>query len=83
MVWVGGMAAIPGHVHVMAGVGYLMAAIFFVIYFVPYRALRLAVTASDWPTAGAALNRIRLLVVTNLTLGLVNIVLVFALPSLG
>jgi uncharacterized membrane protein len=82
-VQMGGMAAVPIHVHAMAGIGYLMAAIFAFIYLVPYGALRRAVTAGDWPAAGAALNRIRLLVATNLALGLLNIALVFVLPLAG
>jgi uncharacterized membrane protein len=77
---IGGMAVVPLHVHVMVGIGYLMAAIFAYIYFVPYRALRRHVAAQTWPDAGAALNRIRGLVGTNLTLGLLNIALVFVLP---
>jgi uncharacterized membrane protein len=79
----GGMAAVPVHVHVMAAIGYLMAAIFFYIYFVPYGALARAVVAEDWKSAGAALNRIRVLVGTNLALGLTNVVLVFVLPLLA
>lgn len=77
----GGMAAVPPHVHVMAGLGYLMVVIFLYLYFVPYAGLRRAVAAEDWPAAGAALNRIRLLVGTNLALGLLNIVLVFVLAA--
>jgi uncharacterized membrane protein len=75
----GGMAAVPLHVHVMVGIGYLMAAIYAYVYFVPYAALKRGVVAGDWPAAGAALNRIRVLVGTNLTLGLLNIALVFVL----
>ncbi len=78
----GGMAGLPVHIHVMLGVGYLMAAIFVYLYFVPYARLRRAVTDQDWKAGGAALNRIRILVGTNLTLGLLNIVLVFLLPFL-
>lgn len=77
---IGGMAVVPLHVHVMVGIGYLMAAIFAYIFFVPYRALKQHVDARIWPEAGAALNRIRILVGTNLTLGLLNIALVFLLP---
>lgn len=76
----GGMAAVPISVHVMATVGYLMTGIFAYIYFRPYSALRAAVQAENWPGAGAALNRIRLLVGTNLLLGLLNIALIFGLP---
>jgi uncharacterized membrane protein len=78
----GGMGAVPVQIHVMAGIGYLMALIFAFIFFVPYAALKKGVAAQDWPAAGAALNRIRLLVGTNLTLGLINVAAVFLLPSL-
>ena len=76
----GGFATVPVHVHVMTAIGYLMVAIFIFIYFAPYAVLRRAVAAEEWPAAGAALNRIRILVGTNLALGLLNIVLVFVLP---
>lgn len=79
----GGMAAVPIHVHAMAGIGYLMAAIYFFVYFVPYAALRRAVVAEDWPAGGAALNRIRMLVGINLMLGLLTVALVFMLPLLA
>ncbi|NTV95297.1 MAG: hypothetical protein HGA75_07735 [Thiobacillus sp.] len=82
-VQLGGMAAVGLHVHAMAGIGYLMAAIFSYIYFVPYRALHRAVAAADWPAGAAAQNRIRVLVGVNLTLGLLNIVQVFVLPLLA
>jgi len=79
----GGMAAVGMHAHVMASIGYLMAAIFAYLYFVPYAALKSAVAAEDWPAGGAAQERIRKLVLVNLTLGLTNVVLVFVLPALG
>jgi len=79
----GGMAAVPLHVHVMVGIGYIMAAIYAYLYFLPFAAMKRSVAAGDWPAAGAALNRIRMLVGTNLTLGLINIALVFLLPGLA
>ena len=79
----GGMAAVPLHVHVMVGIGYVMAAIYAYLYFLPYAAMKRSVAAGDWPAAGAALNRIRMLVGTNLTLGLINIAVVFVLPGLS
>lgn len=78
----GGLAGLPVHIHVMLGLGYLMAAIFVYLYFAPYPRLRAAVAAQDWQAGGAALNRIRILVGTNLALGLTNITLVFLLPFL-
>ncbi len=77
---VGGYGVVPKHVHVMAGIGYLMAAIFAYVYFVPYRRFVAAVQAEAWPTAGEVLVVIRRIIGTNLTLGLLNIALVFVLP---
>ena len=68
-----GFAQAPLHWHMMSGLGLLMAAIFAVIYLLQYPRLKAAVAASDWPVAGAAMNRIRLLVATNLALGVVTL----------
>jgi uncharacterized membrane protein len=69
-----GFAHAPMHWHVMSGLGVLMAAIFGVIYFLHYPRLKAGVAVQDWPAAGAAMNRIRVLVATNLLLGMVTIV---------
>lgn len=79
----GGFKGLPVHVHVMTGIGYLMAAIFAFIYFVPYARLRRAVAAEDWKAGAAAQDLIRRLVGTNLALGLANVALVFVLPVLA
>ena len=79
----GGFKGLPVHVHVMTGIGYLMAAIFAFIYFVPYGRLRRAVAAGDWKAGAAAQDLIRRLVGTNLVLGLANIAVVFVLPVIG
>lgn len=79
---IGGMAAVPVQIHIMVAIGYLMALIFAFIYFLPYAALKRAVAAQDWPAGAAALNRIRVLVGTNLALGLVNVAVVFIAPGL-
>ncbi len=78
----GGMGGVPVQIHVMAGIGYLMAAIYAFIFFVPYAALKKGVAAGDWPAAGAALNRIRVLVGTNLVLGILNVAVIFIAPTL-
>ena len=78
----GGMGAVGMQVHIMVAIGYVMAGIFAYLYFEPYASLKRAVAAQDWPAGGAAQDRIRKLVVTNLTLGLLNIALVFVLPML-
>ncbi|NSX14105.1 CopD family protein [Cupriavidus taiwanensis] len=74
-----GMAGAPRNWHLMLGIGIVMAGIFCYVWFGPYRALGRAVDAQDWPAAGAALNRIRQAVGTNLVLGLANI----AVATLG
>jgi uncharacterized membrane protein len=78
----GGMGAVGVPVHIMSTIGYVMAGIFAYLFFVPYARLKRAVAAQDWPAGGAAQDGIRKLVLTNLTLGLLNIALVFLLPSL-
>jgi len=68
-----GFAQAPLHWHMMSGLGLLMAMIFAVIYLHHYPRFSAAVATSDWPVAGAAMNRIRLLVATNLGLGVVTL----------
>jgi uncharacterized membrane protein len=72
----GGFASVAPYVHIMQLVGIAMIAIFLHIYFAPYRRLRRAVAAADWPAGGKALATIRRLVAVNLVLGLVLIALV-------
>jgi len=69
----GGFKQIGLHVHVMLASGYLMVLVFLYLYFVPFQQLKRAVAAEDWPAGGSAMNRIRLLIATNLTLGLLTV----------
>jgi uncharacterized membrane protein len=69
----GGMGGVALHVHLMLGMGSLMMLIFFYVFFAPYRALRMAVKAEDWPEGGRELARIRKLVGFNLILGLATV----------
>jgi uncharacterized membrane protein len=55
--------------HVMSGLGVLMMLIFGHIFFAPYRRLKAAVAAQDWPEGGRRMNQIALLVKVNLALG--------------
>lgn len=55
--------------HAMSGLGLLMCLIFAHIWFSPFRRLKAAVAASDWPAAGHALGQIHPWVITNFTLG--------------
>jgi uncharacterized membrane protein len=66
----GGFRGVGWHVHLMHLTGLLMAAIYLAIFFGPWRAMRAALAGGDAPAAAAANDRIRLLVTTNLLLGL-------------
>ncbi len=69
----GGMGGVALHVHLMFGMGLVMAGVFFYVFFVPYRALRMAVEAEDWQEGARELARIRRLVGFNLLLGLATV----------
>lgn len=71
----GGMANAALYVHLMQGIAWIMIALFVYLYFVPYRRLKDAVAAENWPQGGKALNTIRRIVGTNLLLGLLTSVI--------
>ena len=71
----GGMGNVGVHVHTMLLLGLIMMAIYAHIFFAPYRRMRLAIAAQDWPEAGRRLGQIRIFIGINLILGLVTIVL--------
>lgn len=64
-----GMARAPAGWHAMLGLGLAMTLVFGHIYFSPYRKLRRAVAAADWPEGGRRAGQITLLVKINLGLG--------------
>ena len=72
----GGFGGAGIHIHIMHAVGIIMILVFLHIYFAPFKRLQRAVAAADYPTAGKHLNQIRLLVATNLVLGLLVLVAV-------
>ncbi len=74
----GGMTNIGLHIHIMLGVGVFMMLLFMHIYFGPFRRLQYAVIESNWKTGGVKLNQIRLLVKTNLILGLLVVIIATA-----
>ncbi|MDF2181866.1 CopD family protein [Neptuniibacter sp. CAU 1671] len=71
----GGFGHVGTHVHIMLGTGYLMMAIFAHLFFAPFKRLKLAVSESRWPDAGAQLNLIRKIVAINLTLGIITVLI--------
>lgn len=72
----GGFGGTGMHIHIMHALGIIMILVFLHIYFAPFKRLQRAVAAADYPTAGKHLNQIRLLVATNLALGLLVLVVV-------
>jgi len=69
----GGFDAVGMHVHLMIWIGYLMILIFLHVFFAPFRRLKQAVAAEDWPAGAKSLAQIRLLVGINTVIGLVVI----------
>lgn len=68
----GGMSA-PLYAIAMLGMGVVMMLIFAHVFFAPYKKLIRAVAEQNWPTGGAALGQIRLLIGINLSIGLLTI----------
>lgn len=64
-----GMGNAPVHWHIMLTLGFVMTGIFAYIALGLHPRLKRGIAAQDWPAAGAAMNRIRGLVLTNLLLG--------------
>lgn len=68
-----GMKNAPLGWHLMFGIGLLMFALFGHLYFGPFRRLKLAVSASNWPEGGRRLGQIATLASINLALGALGI----------
>ena len=68
-----GMKNAPVGWHLMLGIGLLMFALFGHLYFGPFRRLKLAVSASDWPEGGRRVGQIATLALVNLGLGVLAI----------
>lgn len=70
----GGIGSSPPFVHLMLALGTAMVLMYLHVYFAPYRRLRAAVAAQDWPAGGKALAMIRKLVGVNLLLGVLLVI---------
>lgn len=68
-----GLSQAPAGWHAMLALGLVMAAVFFIVYFVLYPRLVAHCAASSWPAAANVLNNIRRLVALNLLLALCTI----------
>jgi uncharacterized membrane protein len=69
-----GLSQAPAGWHAMLALGLIMAAVFFIVYFVLYPRLVAHCAVSSWPAAANVLNNIRRLVALNLLLALCTIV---------
>lgn len=74
-----GAQAAPIGWHLMAGVGTLMCLVFGHIYFGPFKRLKAAVAAADWPEGGRRAGQIARLVTLNFWLGWLAIAAVLLL----
>ena len=71
----GGFAFAGAHVHIMHGIGWVMALLFAWLYWAAWSDFREAVDAANWPQAGQDMNRIRKIIAVNLPLGLIVVVI--------
>ena len=78
----GGLGELALYLQLMHGIGLLMVALFGYLYFGLYRRLQLAVSSGDIPTAAIVMARMRPVIVTNLGLGMLEVVLGIAGPAL-
>ena len=72
-----GMKNAPAGWHAMLGIGLVMFALFGHLYFGPFRRLKQAVSASNWPEGGKRVGQIATLAMVNLVLGVLAIAAVF------
>ena len=70
-----GLTYAPLYIHIMNGVGIVMILIFLLVFLAPFRQLKLAVAAQNWPEGGKRLGQIRMLIGLNLILGLLVVVI--------
>ena len=71
----GSMASLPLPYHLMHGIGWVMVFIFLHLWFAPYKRFKAALADKNLPNAAKELNTMRLLVTTNLYLGLFNVLI--------
>lgn len=69
----GGFKGLPLHINVMMASGIIMMFIFMHVFFAPYKKLKRAVEAEDWPAGGKQLGMIRKLVGINTLIGIFTI----------
>ena len=68
----GGFAGAPVYIQIMQALGLVMIALFMHLYFAPWKRMKTALAAEDYPTAAKQIPMIRKIVAINLTIGLAN-----------
>lgn len=68
-----GMKNAPAGWHAMFGIGLVMFALFGHLYFGPFRRLKQAVSAANWPEGGRRVGQIATLALVNFVLGILAI----------
>jgi len=68
-------AKLGAHVHAMVLIAVVMTVIFGYIYARPFKKLKLAISDNHWPVGAQAVGQIRVLMLTNLVLGLITVVI--------
>jgi uncharacterized membrane protein len=71
----GSFATVGAYVRVMMALGIVMMVIYAYLYFVPWQRFRRAVSTADWLVAATHIRQLRLLVGSNLILGLATVVI--------
>lgn len=70
----------PLYITLMSAIGIAMMFIFAHIYFAANKKLKRAVSAQDWPAGATAMAQIRILIATNLILGLLTLAIAILGP---
>jgi uncharacterized membrane protein len=73
VLYFGGFAAAPLYINVMQGLGWLMVLLYLHLVFAPWKHFRAALDQGALPEAGKQLNKIRMIVAINLTLGVLTV----------
>ena len=71
----GGMENTGNYIHIMSLTGLIMLVIYAYIFFKPFQALKQAVDEKNYPLGAKQIDTIRVLVTTNLYLGLLTVII--------
>jgi len=81
--WYDGFSDLPAHVHVMHLLGWVMSLLFVYLYYKVYPEFVTGVKTEKWSEAGAAMNRMRHIVLVNLILGMILLLAVSAMQRIA